>query len=118
MVHDYWWYVDDAAFVRRMLPGVRSVLSFFEGYQKENGSLGALPWWRYFDWVPEWPNGDAPQDADGGSALFDLHLLMGYRWAAALENALGLKQLAGVYGERERRLRETCQKLYWDADRG
>ena len=68
MVHDYHWYVADAPFVRRMLPGVRSVLSFFEGYQKENGSLASLPWWRYFDWVPEWPNGDAPQDADGSAA--------------------------------------------------
>ena len=51
MVHDYHWYVADAPFVRRMLPGVRSVLAFFEGYQKENGSLASLPWWRYFDWV-------------------------------------------------------------------
>jgi hypothetical protein len=117
MVHDYWWYVDDPAFVRRMLPGVRSVLSFFEGYQKENGSLASLPWWRYFDWVPEWPNGDAPQDTDGSSALFDLHLLMAYRWAAALENTLGLKQLSAVYTDRERQLRDTCHKLYWDAGR-
>ena len=117
MVHDYWWYVGEAAFVRRMLPGVRSVLSFFEQYQKENGSLGPLPWWRYFDWVPEWPNGDAPQEADGGAALFDLHLLMAWRWAGELENALGLKQLAGVYGDRERQLRQTAQQLYWDAGR-
>jgi len=117
MVHDYWWYVGEPAFVRRMLPGVRSVLSFFEQYQKEDGSLGPLPWWRYFDWVPEWPNGDAPQEADGGAALFDLHLLMAYRWAGELENALGLKQLAGVYGDRERQLRQTAQQLYWDAGR-
>ena len=117
MVHDYHWYVADAAFVRRMLPGVRSVLSFFEGYQKENGSLGSLPWWRYFDWVPEWPNGDAPQDADGGAALFDLQLLMALRWAAALEKAAGLGELAQVYGERERVLRATIRALYWDAGR-
>jgi alpha-L-rhamnosidase len=117
MVHDYHWYVPDAPFVRRMLPGVRSVLSFFEGYQKENGSLGSLPWWRYFDWVPEWPNGDAPQDADGGSALFDLQLLMAYRWAAALEKATGLSALAQVYSERERVLRATIRTLYWDAGR-
>ena len=97
MVHDYHWYVADAPFVRRMLPGVRSVLSFFESYQKENGSLSSLPWWRYFDWVQEWPNGDAPQDADGGAALFDLQLLMAYRWAAALEKAAGLPELAQVY---------------------
>jgi hypothetical protein len=117
MVHDYWWYVDDPAFVRRMLPGVRSVLSFFEPYQKENGSLKPLPWWRYFDWVPEWPNGDAPQESDGGAALFDLLLLMAYRWAGDLENALGLKPLGAVYAEREQQLRQTVQSLYWDSKR-
>jgi len=117
MVHDYHWYVADVPFVRRMLPGVRTVLSFFEGYQKENGSLGSLPWWRYFDWVPEWPNGDAPQDADGSAALFDLQLLMAYRWAAALEKAAGLPELAQVYSERERVLRATIRTLYWDAGR-
>jgi alpha-L-rhamnosidase len=117
MVHDYFWYVDDAPFVKRMLPGVRSVLDFFAGYQKENGSLGSLPWWRYFDWVPEWPNGDAPQEADGGAALFDLQLLMAYRWAAALEKAHGISELANVYSERERQLRETVRALYWDEGR-
>ena len=117
MVHDYWWYVDDLPFVRRMLPGVRAVLSFFESYQKENGSLRALPWWRYFDWVPEWPNGEAPQDADGSSAPFDLLLLMAYRWAGELESAIGLRGMAEVYKGRERQLRETAQKLYWDAGR-
>ena len=44
MLHDYWRYVDEPDFVRRMLPGVRAVLSFFEGYQKDNGSLKPLPW--------------------------------------------------------------------------
>ena len=29
MVHDYYMYVDDPAFVREMLPGVRAVLQFF-----------------------------------------------------------------------------------------
>jgi hypothetical protein len=116
-VHDYFWYVDDPAFVRRTLPGVRSVLSFFEGYQKENGSLASLPWWRYFDWVPEWPNGEAPQETDGGAALFDLQLLMAYRWAAALERATGLGELATVYGDRERQLRDTVRTLYWDSGR-
>jgi hypothetical protein len=117
MVRDYHWYVPDLPFVRRMLPGVRSVLSFFEAYQQENGSLGSLPWWRYFDWVPEWPNGDAPQDADGGAALFDLQLLLALGWAAALEKAAGLPDLSRIYAQRERALRATVRDLYWDADR-
>jgi hypothetical protein len=117
MVHDYWWYVDDLPFVRQMLPGVRAVLSFFARYQKENGSLGPLPWWRYFDWVPEWPRGDAPQEADGSSAPFDLLLVMAYRWAAELEGALGLRGMSEVYKGNENQLRATAQKLYWDSGR-
>ncbi len=117
MVHDYWWYVDDSGFVHRMLPGVRAVLSFFEAYQKENGSLNRLPWWRYFDWVPSWPNGEAPQEEDGSSAPFDLLLMMAYGWAADLEAKLGLAAMADVYRRREQQLRQTAQQLYWDAAR-
>jgi hypothetical protein len=115
MVHDYWWYVDDPEFVRRMLPGVRSVLGFFANFQKENGSLNALPWWRYMDWAAEWRNGDPPQEADGGSAPFDLLLLLAYRWAADLEEAQGLRAMAEEDRRRERQLRATTQSLYWDA---
>ncbi len=117
MVHDYWWYVDDPAFVRRMLPGVRAVLSFFESYQKENGSLRPLPWWRYLDWVPQWRGGDPPQGPDGSSAPFDLLLLMAYRWAAGLETALGLRAMAETYTQRAGQLRATVGSLYWDANR-
>jgi alpha-L-rhamnosidase len=101
--------------VRRMLPGVRAVLSFFEGYQKANGSLRPLPWWRYLDWVPSWRGGDPPQEADGSSAPFDLMLLMAYQWAADLEGALGMRPLSEVYAARERQLSDTAQQLYWDA---
>ena len=117
MVHDYWWYVDDPEFVHRILPGVRSVLSFFEGYQKENGSLKPLPWWRYFDWVPNWPNGEAPQEEDGSSAPFDLLLMLACGWAADLEARLGLPAMADVYRRREQQLRQTAHKLNWDSGR-
>ena len=116
MVHDYWRYVDEPEFVRAMLPGVRAVLSFFESYQKENGSLRQLPWWRYFDWVPGWPSGNAPAGQDGSSALFDLLLTMGYRWAAELEGAVGRRVLAEFYTGRERQLRQTVQHLYWTGE--
>ena len=115
MVRDYWWYVDDPDFVRGRLPGVRAVLSFFERHQKKDGSLGLLPWWRYFDWVPAWPAGEPPQLADGSSAPYDLLLLEAYRWAAEMEFALGLRGLAEFYRAREKQLRETAQRLYWDA---
>ena len=117
MVHDYWWYVDDPEFVRRMLPGVRAVLSFFDADQKEDGSLKPLPWWRFFDWVPGWRSGDPPEEEDGSSAPFDLLLMLAYGWAAAVEAKVGLPAMADVYRRREQQLRQTVQKLYWDAGR-
>ena len=117
MVHDYWWYADDPDFVREMMPGVRSVLSFFAFYQKQNGSLGRMPWWNYVDWVERWKRGIPPMGADGSSAPRDLQLLLAYQWARELEEALGLEEMAGVYGARAEQLRATVSSLYWDGRR-
>ena len=109
MVHDYHWYVDDAPFVRRMLPGVRSVLSFFEAYQKENGSLASLPVVALLRLGP---------------GMAERRRAPGRRWRRrALRSAVahglplggragegaGLPELAQVYSERERVLRATIR---------
>ncbi|HEY1214940.1 MAG TPA: hypothetical protein VGE93_15020, partial [Bryobacteraceae bacterium] len=73
MVHDYWMYVDDPAFVKQMLPGIRAVLEFYASYQKENGSLNPMPWWNFVDWAKPWKNGVPPANPDGSSsAALDL----------------------------------------------
>ena len=117
MVHDYYMYVDDQAFVREMLPGVRSVIEFFARHQKQNGSLSPLPWWNYVDWTTEWEGGVPPRGADGASAPLDLQLLLAYDWAAHLEEALGSRSMAAEYRASAASLRETARSLYWDAGR-
>src|ERR1017187_61323 len=110
-------YIDDPAFVRRMMPGVRDVLGFFESYQKTGGSLGPLPWWRYMDWVDAWPNGDAPQEPDGSSAPFDFLYVMGLNWAADLEAVFGAQAFSAYYRQQAATLGAAFQSLYWDAGR-
>jgi hypothetical protein len=117
MVHDYYMYVDDQAFVREMLPGVRAVLQFFARHQKANGSLAPMPWWNYVDWTTEWQGGVPPRDADGSSAPLDLQLLLAYDWAARLEEAVGSRSLAAEHRAAAARLRETARALYWDTGR-
>ena len=135
MVHDYWWYRDDPAFVRARLPGVRTVLSFFAARQRSSGSLGALPWWNFLDWADAWPSGSPPgwnfvrdwaspssgridpQDPSGASAAMDLQLLLAYDAAADLEDDLGSKTLAAEYRQAAGRLRAEVPRLYWDASR-
>jgi hypothetical protein len=118
MVHDYWMFVDDAPFVKQMLPGVRSVLDFYAAYRKQNGSLNHMPWWNYVDWVKEWPNGEPPAEADGSSsAALDLQLLLAYRWAADLEKALGSPALSAEYLSAAGQLQATITSTDWDAAR-
>ncbi|MBP1635914.1 MAG: alpha-L-rhamnosidase, partial [Acidobacteria bacterium] len=117
MVHDYFMYVDDPAFVREMLPGVRAVLQFFAARQKPNGSLGPMPWWNYVDWTTEWDGGVPPHAADGSSAPLDLQLLLAYDWAADLEQALGSASMAAEDRAAAGRLRQTVRSLYWDGGR-
>lgn len=116
MVHDYWMYQDDAAFVREMLPGVRAVLGFFSKYEKPDGSLGRVPWWNYVDWA--WKNGGVPpMEADGSSAALDLQLLLALDWAAELEESLGSKWQASEYRRTANRVRAMVKDRYWDSSR-
>jgi alpha-L-rhamnosidase len=117
MLHDYWMYQDDPVFVHAMLPGVRAVLSFFAARQKAAGSLGRVPWWNFIDWTKEWSDGVPPSLKDGSSAPLDLQLLLAYRWAADMEDALGSKPLAVEDRDAAHKLRATVRELYWDSGR-
>jgi len=119
MVHDYWMYVDDPAFVKSMLPGVRAVLGFYASHQKKNGSLGKMPWWNFVDWVKEWAEGQPPADAAGDSAAaLDLQLVLAYGWAADLERAFGSAALAAEYAKAGETLRSTVAATDWDEASG
>src|SRR5579862_1768087 len=117
MLHDYWMYQDDPAFVARMLPGVRAVLSFFAARQHADGSLGRLPWWNFVDWTREWGDGVPPALATGNSAPLDLQLLLAYQWASEIEAALGNQALAGQDRQIAERMRQAARSLYWDERR-
>jgi alpha-L-rhamnosidase len=119
MVHDFWRYQEDPAFVRARLPGVRAVLSFFADRQQEDSSLGPLPWWNFVDWTKRWPRGVPPAGSDAGSAApLALQLLLAYGYAADLEESVGAPARAAEYREAARRLRAAIQSRFWDAGRG
>jgi alpha-L-rhamnosidase len=118
MVHDYWRYVDDPDFVKQMLPGTRSVLAFFHRYQRSGGSLEEMPWWNYVDWVAKWPRGMPPRGEDGSTAPIDLQLLLAYQYAADLEDAMGMGEMADVYRARASELSRTIRAKYWAPDKG
>ena len=116
MIHDYWMYRNDDAFVKSKLPGIRQVLWFFHNYQQPNGSLKNLPYWNFTDWCETkgWNAGVAPIGKDGSSAALDLQLLWAYELAAQVEDSLGMKDYANQYRSAARQLKQTIQREYWN----
>lgn len=82
MVHDYYMLRDDSAFVKEFLPGIRSVLTWFESRIDDTHTLGPLDWWNFVDWADGFPNG-IPGGADNGhSALISLTFVYALEYAA------------------------------------
>jgi len=118
MLHDYWLYrPDDGGFARSLLPGTRTVLSWFGGYEDSDGLLHHLPWWSFIDWV-----GDKQEiptyDAHGESCVTTLEYLGALGEAADLEKALGDPLLATRYQSRAAHVRAGLYDKCWSASRG
>jgi hypothetical protein len=117
MVHDYWMHRDDPGFVRGFLPGIRSVLGWFERRVDESGMVGAIPWWPYVDWAREWERGVPPGGAEGHSTVISLQFVYALDRAAELEEALGVPALANHYRTLAGKVRNAVRSRAWDAAR-
>ncbi len=118
MVHDFWMYRDDPAFVRAQLPGTRTVLDWFSGRQLADGLMGRTPWWSFVDWASDFAAGVPPQEADGRSAPITLQLVAALRDAADLEAALGAARRAEAYRQQARAAADAVLRSCWHEGRG
>jgi alpha-L-rhamnosidase len=120
MLHDYWMYRPDAAFVKDKLDGVRQVLAFFSKYQQADGSLKNVPYWTFVDWREGkgWNFGQPPKDKNGNSAVLDMQLMWTYQQAAEMEAKLGMPAFAEKYRAKAAQLKQAIQSKYWDASKG
>uniref|UniRef100_UPI0026015709 alpha-L-rhamnosidase-related protein n=1 Tax=Algoriphagus sp. TaxID=1872435 RepID=UPI0026015709 len=120
MLHDYLMYGSDMEFLRTKLNSSRSVISYFQSVQDEEGSLGTLPFWSFVDWAvgTEWRQGIPPIGADGNSAILDLQMLLALQYAADLEVHLGVQGLADNYLNEAEKLKSTIRNKYWNSSVG
>ena len=110
MIHDYWMYRGDDAFIKDKLMSERAVLYFFSKYQGSDGSLTNVPYWAFVDWA-----GNMSGQLGGGSAaIYDLQLLWAYQQAAEMEGKLGMHDYAVLYSQKAAQLKVTIQSKYWD----
>ena len=123
MIHDYWWHRTGDDFVRGCLPGMETVLGWFDRQMDiKTGLLGPLPHWGFVDWTKEWSwnlgyGGEPLGVREGGSATVSLQLAATLQRAAELSRAFGRDDLAVRYKQRAMGLRQAVKKLCWDEER-
>lgn len=125
MVHDYWMHRADDAFVRDRLPGVQTVLGWFERrLDSKTGLLGPLDYWSFVDWTEQWSwdsargiGGEPDGARAGGSSIISLQLAGTLDDAAELCQAMGRADLAERYGQLATGLRQAVVRLCWDEKR-
>lgn len=105
MVHDYWMYRDDPAFVKSCMPGVKSILEWFtDKIDPQTGILGPVLHWNFIDWPKQWPwdnnqplGGTHKAAIEGGSAILSLQLAYTLKDAIELLKEFGEHDLARSY---------------------
>ncbi|HET9804162.1 MAG TPA: family 78 glycoside hydrolase catalytic domain, partial [Candidatus Acidoferrum sp.] len=118
MVHDFWMYRGDEAFVRKQIGGTRTVLDWFLARQRADGLLGKIPWWPFVDWGADFEAGESPQEVDGGSSVMTLQFVEALRYAAELERKFGDANIAKNYEDAAERSTAAVRKLCWNEKYG
>jgi alpha-L-rhamnosidase len=119
MLHDFYLYRDDPAFVQSLLPSTRGTIDWFTARQRPDGLLNHIEWWPFVDWSPSlYKDGVPPQEADGGSSAITLQFIEALQDAAELEDQLGEKDRAARYREQSTRAAAALLHLNWDEHTG
>ncbi len=116
MVHDNWMYRPDTAFVQEQLAGTRTVLDWFERYQKPSGLLSRTPWWNFVDWAET--QSDFPSfDAQEQSCLMTMQFIGALKEAGEMEAAIGDKEKAARYEKYRSAASAGVMSGCWDSQR-
>lgn len=117
MLHDNYMYRPDTDFVKSILPGTRTVLDWFAGYQHPDGLLGKTPWWNFIDWIEvdkEFPSYDKK---NGETCLVTMQYISALQDAIDMETALGSKEHVAIDRARLDAALKGERDLCWDDSR-
>jgi len=117
MIHDYYMHRQDEKFLRSFLPGMESVLNWFERRIDSTGMLGALEWFNFADWTDGFLLGVSPGADLGHSALVSLNYVYALDRAAEIFEHFGKDIQAHTMRARADRTREAVYSLCYNKER-
>ncbi|KAB1068063.1 Bacterial alpha-L-rhamnosidase [Tamlana haliotis] len=118
MIYDYFMYRNDPEFLRQFIPGIKSVMGWFESRVDETGMLTNLKWWNFTDWTIDFPSG-IPQGADDGySANIALQFVKTLNHAQAILSYFNCDHEVKVYKNLSQIIKKSVLEKCFDADKG
>lgn len=124
MIHDHWMHVGDRTYVEELLPGVESVLGWYERQLNDQGLLGDMKWWHFTDWADEWPwneedriGGVPAMDKEGNSSVLAFQYAYALDYASSLFAAMDETDKSLFYANQKKELLESINKYCWDENK-
>ncbi len=118
MLHDYYMYRNDPEFIKQFLPGMRTVLQWFEDKIDSQYMLTNLNWWNFTDWVSQFPNGIPPGADDGYSANISLQLVYAMDKAVELFEYFDWNYDAEKYSKLSQKIKMAVKTNSFSESRG
>ncbi|UXX79897.1 alpha-L-rhamnosidase N-terminal domain-containing protein [Reichenbachiella carrageenanivorans] len=117
MLHDYMSYRNDPEFIRNFLPGIKSVLGWFENKVDDTGMLANLAWWNFTDWSEGFQNGIPVGADDGHSANVSLQYALALQKAAEVFELLDETAQAQNYRKQAAAIIQATVQNCYDEDK-
>ncbi|RPJ35493.1 MAG: hypothetical protein EHM17_02565 [Verrucomicrobiaceae bacterium] len=118
MLHDYWRYRGDPAFLQPLLGTADGIMRWYERHLRADGLFDPVGWWSFTDWSAGWENGEPPGTYTGGSSVLALQFFCNADHAADLFEAFGEIERASHWRAVADRVRKAVAAKCYDPARG
>lgn len=115
MIHDFYRLRDDAVFIQQFIPGIKSVLAWFEKHIDSSGMLGGLDWWNFGDWAADYQVGIPIGADDSHSALITLQYVYTLQKVSELFDYLNLKMEANDFRQQALSAKKAVYNQCYDS---
>ena len=118
MIHDFYMHVDDPFFARQYLPGIQSILSWFETQIDSNNLVSLNQWWNFIDWTKHFKRGIPHGGHEGYSSIINLQYVDAMQSAAYLFQQFGQEETSSHYKALSDKIGQAVINQCFDDQRG
>ncbi len=114
MINDYYMHRPDQNFVRHFIPGITSVLDWFERYTGPDSMFFNTAFWNFIDWHEKYTAGIPHGAGNSRSSVLNLQYVYALQTAASLLKQLNHYDLSEKYEQQAMKVRQAVYNHCFD----